>query len=247
MALRQPAIKSAADLEGKSVGTAGIPYQSAYLKTILDKAGVDPGRVKEINVGFNLVARDAVQEGRRDAGRVLELRGRRAPAPRARSPSILGWTSSASRPTTSSSSSPARQDLDERRRVAHAPLPAGRRARARRPLRDDPDVGVDALAGGRPRPRPRAAGGRRARRRCRSSSPRTTDRPGAGRTRPSGGLRAVDGENELLKQPPTRDVADQRVPAGRGRWTRRARGWSSGSAARAVASGGTPARPFQPP
>ena len=33
----------------------GIPYQSAYLKTILDEAGVDPASVKEINVGFNLV------------------------------------------------------------------------------------------------------------------------------------------------------------------------------------------------
>jgi putative hydroxymethylpyrimidine transport system substrate-binding protein len=42
-------------LAGKTVGTAGIPYQSAYLKTILDKAGVDPGSVKEVNVGFKLV------------------------------------------------------------------------------------------------------------------------------------------------------------------------------------------------
>jgi putative hydroxymethylpyrimidine transport system substrate-binding protein len=43
------------DLAGKKVGTAGIPYQSAYLKTILQKAGVDPSKVKEINVGFDLV------------------------------------------------------------------------------------------------------------------------------------------------------------------------------------------------
>jgi putative hydroxymethylpyrimidine transport system substrate-binding protein len=41
-------------LAGKTVGTAGIPYQSAYLKTILAKAGVDPGSVKEVNVGFKL-------------------------------------------------------------------------------------------------------------------------------------------------------------------------------------------------
>ena len=33
-----------ADLAGKRVGTAGIPYQCAYLKTILAKAGVDPAR-----------------------------------------------------------------------------------------------------------------------------------------------------------------------------------------------------------
>jgi putative hydroxymethylpyrimidine transport system substrate-binding protein len=43
------------DLAGKRVGTAGLPYQSAYLKTILSKAGVDPETVTETNVGFNLV------------------------------------------------------------------------------------------------------------------------------------------------------------------------------------------------
>ena len=41
-------------LEGKTVGTAGIPYQEAYLDTILEKVGVDPERVKRVNVGFNL-------------------------------------------------------------------------------------------------------------------------------------------------------------------------------------------------
>ena len=44
-----------ADLEGKTVGTAGIPYQSAYLRTIENSAGVDPSSVKEVNVGFNLI------------------------------------------------------------------------------------------------------------------------------------------------------------------------------------------------
>jgi putative hydroxymethylpyrimidine transport system substrate-binding protein len=44
-----------ADLAGKTVGTAGIPYQSAELRTALQTAGVDPARVKEVNVGFNLV------------------------------------------------------------------------------------------------------------------------------------------------------------------------------------------------
>jgi putative hydroxymethylpyrimidine transport system substrate-binding protein len=49
------AIADPKDLKGKTVGTAGIPYQSAYLKAILDRAGVDPSSVKEVNVGFNLV------------------------------------------------------------------------------------------------------------------------------------------------------------------------------------------------
>ena len=48
-------ITSAADLQGKTVGTAGIPYQNAYLQTILQKAGVPPSSVHAVNVGFNLV------------------------------------------------------------------------------------------------------------------------------------------------------------------------------------------------
>ena len=47
-------IRSPKDLEGKTVGTAGIDYQSAYLRTILLEAGVDPKTVKERNVGFGL-------------------------------------------------------------------------------------------------------------------------------------------------------------------------------------------------
>jgi putative hydroxymethylpyrimidine transport system substrate-binding protein len=48
-------ITSPAQLQGKRVGTAGIPYQSAELRAILEKAGVAPGSVQETNVGFNLV------------------------------------------------------------------------------------------------------------------------------------------------------------------------------------------------
>jgi putative hydroxymethylpyrimidine transport system substrate-binding protein len=48
-------IRSAADLRGKRVGDAGIPYQHAFLRTILSRAHVPTGSVKEINVGANLV------------------------------------------------------------------------------------------------------------------------------------------------------------------------------------------------
>jgi putative hydroxymethylpyrimidine transport system substrate-binding protein len=48
-------VKKVADLAGKTVGTAGIPYQSAELKTALESAGANPSSVKEVNVGFNLV------------------------------------------------------------------------------------------------------------------------------------------------------------------------------------------------
>ena len=61
----KPAVTSVADLAGKTVGTAGIPYQSAYLRTILEEAGVDPASVKEVNVGFNLVP--AMLSGKADA------------------------------------------------------------------------------------------------------------------------------------------------------------------------------------
>jgi putative hydroxymethylpyrimidine transport system substrate-binding protein len=55
IALPHAKVKRVSDLAGKTVGTAGIPYQSDYLQTILAKAGVDRNTVREVNVGFNLV------------------------------------------------------------------------------------------------------------------------------------------------------------------------------------------------
>jgi putative hydroxymethylpyrimidine transport system substrate-binding protein len=54
MSLGERKITDPKQLQGKRVGTAGLAYQSAYLRTILEKAGVDPGSVKETNVGFKL-------------------------------------------------------------------------------------------------------------------------------------------------------------------------------------------------
>jgi putative hydroxymethylpyrimidine transport system substrate-binding protein len=48
-------VRTVADLAGKRVGTAGIPYQAAELHTSLRAAGVNPSAVHEVNVGFNLV------------------------------------------------------------------------------------------------------------------------------------------------------------------------------------------------
>ncbi|HEX6712476.1 MAG TPA: ABC transporter substrate-binding protein [Thermoleophilaceae bacterium] len=53
------------DLKGKTVGTAGIDYQHAYLQTILDQANVPQSSVKERGVGFNLVP--ALVSGKVDA------------------------------------------------------------------------------------------------------------------------------------------------------------------------------------
>jgi putative hydroxymethylpyrimidine transport system substrate-binding protein len=58
-------ITSPASLRGKRVGDAGIPYQHAYLETILAHAGVPASSVKEINLGANLVP--AMLSGRVDA------------------------------------------------------------------------------------------------------------------------------------------------------------------------------------
>ena len=83
MAVGKTGARTPRELRGKRVGTAGLPYQSAYLRTILETAGVDPGSVKETNVGFNLVP--AMLSGKVDAtlgafwnyeGVDLERRGR---------------------------------------------------------------------------------------------------------------------------------------------------------------------------
>ncbi len=55
IALPGHGVQSVADLAGKKVGTAGIPYQRAELQTALRKAKVDEKSVQEVNVGFNLV------------------------------------------------------------------------------------------------------------------------------------------------------------------------------------------------
>jgi putative hydroxymethylpyrimidine transport system substrate-binding protein len=55
ISLPRAGIADAADLDGKTVGTAGIPYQSDYLETILEAAGLSGSDAKEVNVGLNLL------------------------------------------------------------------------------------------------------------------------------------------------------------------------------------------------
>ncbi len=83
ISLPEANIRGPADLEGRRVGTAGIDYQSAFLRAILEKAGVDPVTVEETNVGFNLSP--ALLTGKVDAvlgafwnyeGTDLRLRGK---------------------------------------------------------------------------------------------------------------------------------------------------------------------------
>jgi putative hydroxymethylpyrimidine transport system substrate-binding protein len=82
ISLPRAGVQTAADLEGKTVGTAGIPYQSDYLETIEGFAGVPSGSVREVNVGLNLLATliggkvDAILGGFRNIEGVdLRLRG----------------------------------------------------------------------------------------------------------------------------------------------------------------------------
>ena len=75
ISLPEAGIESAADLTGKTVVTAGIPYQAAYLQTILANAGVDPATVDQVDVGFNLMP--PLIAGRADAmfGGFLNVEG----------------------------------------------------------------------------------------------------------------------------------------------------------------------------
>jgi putative hydroxymethylpyrimidine transport system substrate-binding protein len=53
--LKKSGIDGVAGLRGKTVATAGIPYQDAYLKTILARAKLQPSDVNAVNVGFGLL------------------------------------------------------------------------------------------------------------------------------------------------------------------------------------------------
>ena len=143
MSLGDKAITDPKQLAGKTVGTAGIPYQSAYLKTILDKAGVDPGSVKEVNVGFKLT--QAMLSKKVDAtigafwnveGVQLERAGRK--------PHILRMENLGVPAYDELVLAAARKSLDEDgaskvRRFLQAT------ARGYALVRDDPEKGVDAL------------------------------------------------------------------------------------------------------
>jgi len=138
-----PRIRTPRDLRGKRVGTAGIPYQSAYLRTILTEAGVDPATVREINVGFNLIAPlltrrvDAVLGAFWNYEAVdLRLRGRR--------PVVQRMERLGVPPYDELVFTARRQDLDEDgasrlRRFLQAT------ARGHERLRENPGLGVDAL------------------------------------------------------------------------------------------------------
>ena len=75
ISLPEARIKGPADLDGKTIATAGIPYQTAFLEAILDAEGLSPRDVKRVDVGLGLLP--AVLSGRADAmlGGFLNVEG----------------------------------------------------------------------------------------------------------------------------------------------------------------------------
>jgi putative hydroxymethylpyrimidine transport system substrate-binding protein len=56
VSLGKRGITNARGLDGKSVATAGIPYQAAYLRAILEQAGLNEDDVDQVDVGLNLLS-----------------------------------------------------------------------------------------------------------------------------------------------------------------------------------------------
>jgi putative hydroxymethylpyrimidine transport system substrate-binding protein len=73
--LKDSGIKDVKGLKGKTIATAGIPYQEAYLKTILDRAGLSTGDVRTVDVQQGLLP--AILGGRAQAilGGFLNVEG----------------------------------------------------------------------------------------------------------------------------------------------------------------------------
>ncbi|HEX6230068.1 MAG TPA: ABC transporter substrate-binding protein [Solirubrobacterales bacterium] len=63
--LKKSKIGGIGDLRGRTIATAGIPYQDAYLKTILARVNLSPSDVKTVNVGYGLLP--AIVGGRAEA------------------------------------------------------------------------------------------------------------------------------------------------------------------------------------
>jgi putative hydroxymethylpyrimidine transport system substrate-binding protein len=63
--LRDSGIKRVQDLRGKTIATAGIPYQDAYLRAILEDAGLSTDDVDVVDVQTGLLP--AILSGRADA------------------------------------------------------------------------------------------------------------------------------------------------------------------------------------
>ena len=147
ISLPEAKIRGPADLRGKTVGTAGIDYQSAYLQTILADAGVPANSVRERNVGFAFSP--ALITGKIDAalgafwnyeGTELRLRGKK--------PRIIR-VEDAGVPTYNELVLVANEDALERD-ASKIRAFIGAVSRGTRDLRADPDAAIDGLLDANP-------------------------------------------------------------------------------------------------
>jgi putative hydroxymethylpyrimidine transport system substrate-binding protein len=142
IAIGKNRLRSPADLENHTIGTAGIPYQTAYLHTILRKAGADPAKSREVNVGFDLVPAMLSKKVYATLGGFWNYEGVQLERKK-RHPSIIR-VDDAGVPTYDELVIVARRDeVGERAATLRRFLQA--LARAHTALRDDPAAGVDAL------------------------------------------------------------------------------------------------------
>ena len=146
--LKSSKIGGVADLRGKTIATAGIPYQDAYLKTILGPRRPLAVRRDDGQRRLRPAAGDRRRPRPGDARRLPQRRGRRPAAARQRTRSSPRSTSSASRPTTSSSSSPSASSSKKTPQPVRLFLAA--LARGTAAAAADPQAATEALTAANP-------------------------------------------------------------------------------------------------
>ena len=152
LAEANPGSKASPTCKGKTVATAGIPYQDAFLKTILARAKLDPLRRQ----GGQRRLRPAAGAGRRQRRRRCSAASATSRASTcasaAKTRSSPRSTSSACRPTTSWCWSPTASA--GRGPGEDPPLHRRAGARHRRPRSKQPESGDQSAARSQPGPRP---------------------------------------------------------------------------------------------
>jgi putative hydroxymethylpyrimidine transport system substrate-binding protein len=147
ISLPKAKIRGPADLEGKTIGTAGIDYQEAYLRAVLADAGADTGSVKVRNVGFGFSA--ALLTGKVDAalgafwnyeGTELALRGKRPRIIRIEDAGVPSYNEL----VLVANEHALERDSDKIRAFI------GAVSRGTRELRNDPDTAIDGLLDANP-------------------------------------------------------------------------------------------------
>jgi len=147
ISLPKAKVRRPADLKGKTVGTAGIDYQTAYLRTILLEAGVQPDTVKERNVGFSLTP--ALLTGKVDAvlgafwnyeGTELKLKGKHPRIIRIEDAGVPSYNEL----VLAANADALERDRDKIRAFI------GALSRGTRALREDPEQAIDGLLDANP-------------------------------------------------------------------------------------------------